>query len=66
MCVLVAEPNYSLKALCCGCAAGKTTLLDVLAQRKSTGTVSGQILVNGQAINAEEYRSACVRPQAVA
>jgi len=27
--------------------AGKTTLLDVLAFRKNTGTISGDIVVNG-------------------
>jgi ABC-type multidrug transport system ATPase subunit len=30
--------------------AGKTTLLDVLAQRKDTGEITGEVLLNGQAL----------------
>ncbi|CEO98994.1 ABC transporter domain-containing protein [Plasmodiophora brassicae] len=35
--------------------AGKTTLLDILAMRKNTGTVDGDILINGQPRN-ERFR----------
>jgi ABC-type multidrug transport system ATPase subunit len=32
-------------------AAGKTTLLDVLSQRKTTGTVTGRVSVNGEVVD---------------
>lgn len=38
----------TLTALMGASGAGKTTLLDVLADRKSTGVVSGEMLVNGE------------------
>ena len=46
--------------LCCTgllwVAAGKTTLLDVLAGRKTTGFQTGDILVNGQKMSKTAYR----------
>jgi ABC-type multidrug transport system permease subunit/ABC-type multidrug transport system ATPase subunit len=42
-----------------GCSgAGKTTLLDVLAQRKTEGTISGSILVDGRPLPVSFRRSA--------
>ncbi|OBT53104.1 hypothetical protein VE04_08304 [Pseudogymnoascus sp. 24MN13] len=38
--------------------AGKTTLLDVLAQRKTEGTISGSVLVDGRPIPISFQRSA--------
>ncbi|KAF2078192.1 hypothetical protein CYY_000482 [Polysphondylium violaceum] len=38
--------------------SGKSTLLDVLAKRKSTGTISGSILVNGCKIGSD-YKKMC-------
>ena len=37
-------------------AAGKTTLLDVLAHRKSTGTITGDILCNGVKWESNDYK----------
>eukprot|EP00668_Euglena_longa_P040941 GGOE01053882.1.p1 GENE.GGOE01053882.1~~GGOE01053882.1.p1 ORF type:complete len:1449 (-),score=551.34 GGOE01053882.1:379-4257(-) len=45
-----AKPG-TLTALMGSSGAGKTTLLDVLAGRKNTGQVTGQILLNGQAVD---------------
>ncbi len=42
----------TLTALMGVSGAGKTTLLDVLAQRKSVGVVTGDMLVNGKALDA--------------
>ena len=36
--------------------AGKTTLLDVIAGRKTGGTITGDILVNGVPKNDEVFR----------
>jgi ABC-type multidrug transport system ATPase subunit len=36
--------------------AGKTTLLDVLAQRTTTGVITGEMLVNGKAQDASFQR----------
>ncbi|KAI7861733.1 hypothetical protein BDF14DRAFT_1864871 [Spinellus fusiger] len=36
--------------------AGKTTLLDILANRTKTGTVSGDILLNGHRLSRSEYK----------
>ena len=36
--------------------AGKTTLLDVLAQRISTGVISGDMLVNGKPLESSFQR----------
>lgn len=41
-----AKPN-TMTALMGSSGAGKTTLLDVLAGRKTTGRISGDILING-------------------
>eukprot|EP00667_Euglena_gracilis_P000307 EG_transcript_307 len=41
----------TMTALMGSSGAGKTTLLDVLAGRKNTGKVVGQILLNGQAVD---------------
>ncbi|KAN0018296.1 hypothetical protein ACTFIU_010911 [Dictyostelium citrinum] len=38
--------------------SGKSTLLDILAQRKSTGKITGQLLVNGKEIG-EAYKKYC-------
>ena len=35
--------------------AGKSTLLDVLAGRKNTGKISGDILINGESIPVESF-----------
>ncbi|KAJ3130584.1 hypothetical protein HK101_005054, partial [Irineochytrium annulatum] len=40
-----------------GSGAGKTTLLDILAGKSKTGTVAGDILVNGKKIKHDDYRS---------
>lgn len=37
-----------LTALMGGTGAGKTTLMDVLAGRKNTGVIEGELLVNGE------------------
>ncbi|KAI9012932.1 ABC-2 type transporter-domain-containing protein [Gaertneriomyces semiglobifer] len=47
------------KQICClmgSSGAGKTTLMDVLARRKTIGTVDGSILLNGQPLNIEFER----------
>ena len=36
-----------LTALMGGTGAGKTTLMDVLAGRKNTGIIEGELLING-------------------
>jgi ATP-binding cassette, subfamily G (WHITE), member 2, PDR len=36
--------------------AGKTTCLDVLAQRKNIGVVSGDILIDGRALDTDFAR----------
>ncbi|ORZ12015.1 hypothetical protein BCR42DRAFT_332368 [Absidia repens] len=36
--------------------AGKTTLLDILANRTKSGTVSGQVLVNGHQLSPRQYK----------
>jgi len=38
----------TLTALMGSSGAGKTTLMDVLAQRKSEGEITGEVLINGQ------------------
>ncbi|KAI9889208.1 MAG: hypothetical protein M1814_005724 [Vezdaea aestivalis] len=45
-----------LTALMGASGAGKTTLMDVLAQRKNIGTISGQILIDGVAPGAAFQR----------
>jgi ABC-type multidrug transport system ATPase subunit len=40
----------TLTALMGSSGAGKTTLMDVLAQRKSEGEIKGEVLINGQAL----------------
>lgn len=40
-----------------GSGAGKTTLLDILAMKNKSGTVSGDILVNGVFMDYEKYRN---------
>ena len=40
-----------------GSGAGKTTLLDILARKNKAGVVTGDILVNGEYMDYEKYRS---------
>ncbi|KAF9562319.1 hypothetical protein EC968_005269 [Mortierella alpina] len=47
----------SMTALMGSSGAGKTTLLDVLAQRKSIGTVSGTIEVDGEPLRVDFQRT---------
>lgn len=47
----------TLTALMGVSGAGKTTLLDVLAQRTSTGVISGDMFVNGKPLDAGFQRS---------
>ncbi|USW53289.1 Putative AAA+ ATPase domain, CDR ABC transporter, ABC-2 type transporter [Septoria linicola] len=47
-----------LGALMGSSGAGKTTLLDVLAQRKTDGTLSGSVLVDGRPLTVSFQRSA--------
>jgi len=46
----------TLTALMGTSGAGKTTLLDVLAQRKTTGIITGDMLVNGNSLDASFQR----------
>lgn len=46
----------TLTALMGASGAGKTTCLDVLAQRKNIGVVSGDILIDGRALDADFAR----------
>jgi len=46
----------TLTALMGTSGAGKTTLLDVLAQRKTTGIITGDMLVNGNPLDASFQR----------
>ncbi|KAJ3104864.1 hypothetical protein HK100_003992, partial [Physocladia obscura] len=45
-----------LLAIMGGSGAGKTTFLDILANRSKQGSIEGTIYVNGKKISAEEYR----------
>ncbi|KAG0297672.1 hypothetical protein BGZ96_005336 [Linnemannia gamsii] len=47
----------TMTALMGSSGAGKTTLLDVLAQRKSMGTVTGQVEVDGQPLRRDFQRT---------
>ncbi|KAG0094059.1 hypothetical protein BGZ92_009267 [Podila epicladia] len=47
----------TMTALMGSSGAGKTTLLDVLAQRKSMGTVTGQIEVDGEPLRKDFQRT---------
>eukprot|EP01098_Paradermamoeba_levis_P014039 TRINITY_DN6586_c0_g6_i1.p1 TRINITY_DN6586_c0_g6~~TRINITY_DN6586_c0_g6_i1.p1 ORF type:complete len:649 (-),score=165.77 TRINITY_DN6586_c0_g6_i1:164-2110(-) len=49
-------PAGKLLAVLGPSGAGKTTFLDILAQRKSRGTISGEIMVNGQPVNRTNFR----------
>ncbi|KAJ3330156.1 hypothetical protein HDU76_006308 [Blyttiomyces sp. JEL0837] len=40
-----------------GSGAGKTTFLDILARKNKSGKVKGEILINGKAMSADEYKS---------
>jgi ABC-type lipoprotein export system ATPase subunit len=53
--------NLTIRAVCV-CAqgpsgAGKSTMLDILAMRKTVGTLSGEILVNGYAAHTAHIHS---------
>jgi ATP-binding cassette subfamily G (WHITE) protein 2 (SNQ2) len=47
----------TLTALMGSSGAGKTTLMDVLAQRKSEGEIHGQILMNGRQLPVSFQRT---------
>jgi len=47
----------TLTALMGSSGAGKTTLMDVLAQRKSEGEITGEVLINGQALPVSFQRT---------
>ena len=47
----------TLTALMGVSGAGKTTLLDALAQRTSTGVITGDMLVNGKSLDSSFSRS---------
>ncbi|RKP30927.1 hypothetical protein METBISCDRAFT_30524 [Metschnikowia bicuspidata] len=49
------EPGQCL-AILGGSGAGKTTLLDILAGKTKSGTVDGDIYVNGKVLNSADYR----------
>lgn len=49
-----------LTALMGESGAGKTTLLNVLAKRVDMGVVTGEMLVNGQALPADFQSQTCV------
>ncbi|CAG8944696.1 unnamed protein product [Penicillium salamii] len=53
----------TLTALMGSSGAGKITLLDVLAQRKTEGTINGSILVNGHLLPVSFQRSAAYTEQ---
>lgn len=48
---------------CVRAHAGKSTLLDILSQRKTTGTLSGMVLANGQPCGPEFRRTSAYVPQ---
>ena len=48
----------TVTALMGSSGAGKTTLLDVLADRKSSGTLTGRIIVNGRERERHSFRRA--------
>mmetsp|Transcript_44322 Transcript_44322/g.70888 ORF Transcript_44322/g.70888 Transcript_44322/m.70888 type:complete len:1597 (-) Transcript_44322:46-4836(-) len=50
---------YEMTALMGSSGAGKTTLMDVLAGRKTTGTVTGEIYVNGRPQDPETFPKIC-------
>ncbi|GAA93595.1 hypothetical protein E5Q_00239 [Mixia osmundae IAM 14324] len=56
------EPG-TLTALMGSSGAGKTTLLDVLADRKTQGTVSGTVLIDGQPIGVDFQRGTAYAEQ---
>ncbi|KAJ5388987.1 CDR ABC transporter [Penicillium cataractarum] len=53
----------TLTALMGVSGAGKTTLLDVLAQRASVGVITGEVLVNGNALDPSFCRKTAYVPQ---
>lgn len=53
----------TLTALMGASGAGKTTCLDVLAQRKNIGVVSGDVLVDGRALSSDFARSTAYAEQ---
>lgn len=59
----LARPG-DLVALCGASGAGKTTLLDVLSFRKTTGTITGDIFLNGVRATAALFaRASCFAEQ---
>lgn len=53
----------TLTALMGASGAGKTTLLDVLASRKTTGVITGDVLMNGRPIGVEFQRGCAYAEQ---
>jgi ABC-type transport system involved in cytochrome bd biosynthesis fused ATPase/permease subunit len=52
-----------LQALLGPSGAGKSTLMDILAQRKSTGNLSGFLLANGRPTTSSFIRKTAYVPQ---
>jgi len=52
----IVKPGEVL-AIMGGSGAGKTTFLDILARKNKSGTVKGEIRVNGRLMSKNEYRS---------
>ena len=51
---VAAQPG-SMLALMGSSGAGKTTLLDVIAGRKNTGIITGEIKLNGHVVKQETF-----------
>ena len=51
----IARPG-EVTAILGSSGAGKTTLLDILAGRKNTGNIKGDILVNGHKMNLQQFK----------
>lgn len=49
-------PVLPKQALIGPSGAGKSHLLDILAHRKNTGSITGRILLNGDKVDSKAYR----------